>query len=179
MALADRRLLGQQPRFQQRLAHFLGERAVVAGEASRKMGELGVISAPLPHAVEPLEDPARRPQARIRVVVRRRDLAARAEQREHGVLELVERLRRVAAEPRDGLGDPQRMARADRLLERDVVDHPRWQRARRRPEPVDRVGLLLEGELDEVRLEGVRRDRRGRGGRRGARRRAGAGRRGG
>src|SRR2546423_13856583 len=57
--LADRRLLGQHPRREQRLADVAGERAVVAGEAAGQVRELGVVAAPLAHPVEPLEDAAR------------------------------------------------------------------------------------------------------------------------
>ena len=111
VALADAGLLRQQPGLQQRLPHLLRQRAIVAREAARQVGELGVIAAPLAHPVEPLEDPARRAQAGIRVLVRARDLAVGAEQVQHGVLDLVVAARRVPAEARDGLGDPQRVAR--------------------------------------------------------------------
>ncbi len=114
VTLADGRLLGEQPRLQQRLPHLLRERAVVAGEASRKVRELGVVAAPLAHAVEALEDPAAPRFGRVGVLVRADRLAAGAEQGEHGVLDVVVRAGRAAAEPRDGLGDPQRVARADR-----------------------------------------------------------------
>src|SRR5882724_11231884 len=56
VALPDARLGLQQTRLQQRLADGLGQLAVVAGEAARQVGELRVVAAPLPHAVEPLQD---------------------------------------------------------------------------------------------------------------------------
>src|SRR5262249_2517921 len=52
VTLADRGLLGQQPRAQQRLAHLERERALVARESPREMAELGVVAAVLAHAVE-------------------------------------------------------------------------------------------------------------------------------
>src|SRR5215212_373820 len=52
VALADRLLLGQQAGAEQRLADVGGELAVVAGEAAREVGEVGVVAAPLAHAVE-------------------------------------------------------------------------------------------------------------------------------
>ena len=75
-----RRLLGQQARGEQRLADLGGELAVVAGEAAREVGEVGVVAAPLPHAVEALEDPARDAAGGIGVVVgaRRAPRARRA-----------------------------------------------------------------------------------------------------
>src|SRR4051794_32451643 len=42
VALPDRGLLGQQPRVEQRLARVLGERALVAREAARQVGEVRV-----------------------------------------------------------------------------------------------------------------------------------------
>ena len=59
VALADATASRQQPRLEQRLADRLGERALVAGEAAREVRELRVVAAPLPHPVEPLEDPPR------------------------------------------------------------------------------------------------------------------------
>src|SRR3954447_7352062 len=63
VALAHGRLLGQQPLGEQGLPHLLGERAVIAGEASREVGELGVVAAPLAHPVQALEDAAGHAQA--------------------------------------------------------------------------------------------------------------------
>ena len=45
----------------------------------------------------------------------------------------------------------------DRLAQLDVVDHARRKRQCARSQPVDRRGLLLEVELDEVGLEAARR----------------------
>src|SRR5215204_517814 len=70
VALADRRLLGQQPRAQQRLADVGGELAVVAREAAGEVGEVGVVAAPLAHAVEPLEDPAGDAEGRVGILMR-------------------------------------------------------------------------------------------------------------
>ena len=75
-----------------------------------------------------------------------------AEHGEHGVLVVVERAGRAAAEARDGLGDPQRMARADRLAQLDVVDHARGQRQRARPQAVDPAGVILE-DVDQLGVE--------------------------
>src|SRR3954447_14526896 len=58
VALPDARLGLQQASLEQRLAHGLGELAVVAREAACQVGELRVVAAPLAHAVEALEDPA-------------------------------------------------------------------------------------------------------------------------
>jgi urease alpha subunit len=71
VALADGRLLRQQAVAEQRLADRLGELPVVAGEAAGEMGEVGVVAAPLPHAVEALEDAAGDALRRVRVLVRR------------------------------------------------------------------------------------------------------------
>src|SRR4051794_27057870 len=70
VALADGGLLLQQPGGQQRLPDLLRERPVVAGEAAREVGEIGVVAAPLAHAVEPLEDPAGDAAGGIGVLVR-------------------------------------------------------------------------------------------------------------
>src|SRR5256885_15556844 len=61
VALADARLLEQQAGLDQPLADVVGERAIVAREAPRQVGELGVVAAPLAHAGEALEDAAGRP----------------------------------------------------------------------------------------------------------------------
>src|SRR3712207_3531081 len=58
VALPDRRLLGEQPVGEQGLADVLRELAVVAREPAREVGEVGVVAAPLAHAVEALEDAA-------------------------------------------------------------------------------------------------------------------------
>ena len=50
----------------------------------------------------------------------------------------------MAAETRDRLGDPQRVAGADRLAQLDVVDHARRKRHRLGPEPVDHLDLVVE-----------------------------------
>src|SRR3954466_14860431 len=69
VALADARVLGQQAGGEQRLAHRLGQRPLVAGEAARQMGEIRVIAAPLPHPVQALEDAPRHAADGIWVVV--------------------------------------------------------------------------------------------------------------
>src|SRR5687768_10051218 len=51
MALADGRLLREQAVGQQRLADGLRELALIAREAARQVGEVGVIAAPLAHPV--------------------------------------------------------------------------------------------------------------------------------
>src|SRR4051812_8425308 len=70
VALADRRLLCQQAGGEQRLADLDGERAVVAGEAAWQVREVGVVAAPLAHAVEPLQDAARDAPPRHGILVR-------------------------------------------------------------------------------------------------------------
>src|SRR5687767_12689906 len=59
VALADRRLLGQEPGHEQGPPHLRVERPRGAGEAACEMGEFGVVAAPLAQAVEPLEDASR------------------------------------------------------------------------------------------------------------------------
>ena len=116
VALADGRLLLQQARVEQRLPHLLRERAVVAREAAREVGEVGVVAAPLAHAVEPLEDPAGDAAGRDpgpRAGARRRRPAPSSASTASSWLR--RRRRRAAAEARDGLGDPQRVPGADRL----------------------------------------------------------------
>src|SRR3954447_11857091 len=85
VALADRRLLGQQPRAEECLADVGGELAVVAREAAREVGEVGVVAAPLAYAVEPLEDPPRDPARGVGILVRAGGPAAGAEGREDGL----------------------------------------------------------------------------------------------
>src|SRR5215217_9331572 len=77
VALADRGLLGEQPGVEQGLAYGLRERTVVPREPAREVREVRVVSAPLAHPVEPLEDPAGDAPGRIRILVRR-DAAAPA-----------------------------------------------------------------------------------------------------
>src|SRR3954451_12647076 len=72
VALAHRGLLGQQARAEQRLADVGRELAVVAREPAREVGEVRVVAAPLPHPVEPLEDPPRDAAGGIGVLVRAR-----------------------------------------------------------------------------------------------------------
>src|SRR5688500_1568000 len=52
VALADGRLLRQQAVGEQRLPDRLRELALVAGEAAGQVREVGVVAAPLAHAVE-------------------------------------------------------------------------------------------------------------------------------
>ena len=132
--------------------------AVVAGEAACEVREVGVVAAPLPHAVEPLEDPAGDAQGRVGIGVRgHAAVRARLQQREHGVLVLLDRalVRGAAAEPRDRLGDPQRVPRTDRRPQRDLGEHRAGDRVRRRAQPVDPARVIVEGERDEL----VERDR--------------------
>src|SRR5262245_31976335 len=72
VALADAGLGLQQAVVEQRFADRLGELAVVAGESAREVRELRVVAAPLPHAVEPLQDAPRDAPRRVGVVVRAR-----------------------------------------------------------------------------------------------------------
>src|SRR5512133_212959 len=100
VALPDARLLGEQARREERLANGLGERAVVAGEAPGEVGELGVVAAPLAHAVEALQDAPRDAAGGVGVVVGARHARRGVERGEDGVLVLLHRGRvgRAAAE---------------------------------------------------------------------------------
>ena len=140
VALADGRLLGQQPGLEQRLPHRLGERALVAGEAAAQVREVGVVAAPLAHAVEPLEDPAGDAAGGIGVLVRAGSiLVSWLQEREHGVLVLLDRARvlRATLEARDRLGDAQRVVRSDRVLELGLLEQPRGDGDGAGPQPVD------------------------------------------
>ena len=111
VALADRRLLGEQAGLEQRLPHLLGQRPFVAGEPARQVREVGVVAAPLAHAVEALEDPAGDAPGRIGVLVRP-DACARRARAGRAPRPRAPRPTRVlgaAAEPRDRLGDAQRV----------------------------------------------------------------------
>src|SRR3954452_18876700 len=69
VALADRWLLLEEARVEQRLADLLRQRPVVPREAAREVGEVGVVAAPLAHPVEPLEDAPRHAPGGIGVLV--------------------------------------------------------------------------------------------------------------
>ena len=98
VALAHGGLLRQQPGADQRLADGLGELALVAGEAAREVGEVRVVAAPLPHAVEPLEDPPRDPPGGVGVLVRAGGPGAlRVEQGVDRLLVLLDGARRPPA----------------------------------------------------------------------------------
>ena len=149
MALAHARLLLEQAGLQERLAHLVGERAVVAGEAARQVVERGVVAAPLAHAVEPLEDPARHTPHRVGVLVRARDRAGRLEQAQDLVLERLDRLvvERRAAEARDRLGHSQRVRGADRRAQvRPALQHVAGQQVRVRAQAVDAALVELRVE---------------------------------
>src|SRR3954454_20406552 len=151
--LADRRLLGEEACAEKRLADIGGELAVVAREPAREVGEVRVVAAPLAHAVEPLEDPPRDAAGGIGVLVRARGLAAPAEQPEHRLVVLLHRgrVRRAAPEPRDSLGDPQRMGLADRRAPlAGVAEHEGGERESPRAQAVDAARVVLEGERPEV-----------------------------
>jgi hypothetical protein len=96
------------------------------------MGELGVVAAPLAHAVEPLEDPARHAPCRMRVVVRPRDGGAggRLQRGEDRVLVLLHR-RRIGRAPSER-GDSRR--------------HDEWVRRADRGAQVGRVGQQRRGQ---------------------------------
>src|SRR3954447_3539458 len=116
VALADRRLLGEQARAEQRLADVGGELALVAREAAREVGEVRVVAAPLAHAVEPLEDPPRDPASGVRILVRAHGGAcSAAQQRQQRLLTLL--ALELRAQPRFRLGDAQRVPGADRLTQ--------------------------------------------------------------
>ena len=55
-----------------------------------------------------------------------------------------------AAEPRDRLGDPQRVAGADRLAQRDVGEHGAGDRVGGGAQAVDRAGVVVERERHEL-----------------------------
>src|SRR3954452_19117107 len=157
MALADARLLRKQAGLEQRLPDRLGQVAVVAGEAAREVLEVRVVAAPLPHAVEPLEDAPGDAASGVRVVVRAGDDAGRGgggvEQREDRVLVFGERGRigRAAAEPRDRRRDEERVGDADRRAQvlGVVEDEPRH-RDGPRAQAVDARDLALERERHEL-----------------------------
>ena len=164
MALADARLLGQQAGGEQGLAHRLGQRALVAGEAAREMGELRVVSAPFPHPVQALEDAPRHPPGGVGVVVRAREIGParrRVERRQDGVLVLLHGggVGGAPAEGRDVGGHHERVRGADRRAQvvdvgQDALGH--GQRAG--AQAVDALDLGLEGERHELGVVGVARD---------------------
>src|SRR4051812_29428435 len=90
VALADARLGLQQAGLEQGPADRLGELAVVAREAPRRVRELRVVSAPLAHDVEPLQDAPGDPPRRIGIVVGARRLLGRGV--EEQLLELLDRV---------------------------------------------------------------------------------------
>src|SRR3954468_19365551 len=143
VALPDARLGLQQASLEQRLADGLGELAVVAREAACQVGELRVVAAPLPHAVEPLQDaPSDAPRGVRAVVGARRLLAGAVDQL---LLELLDGFwpGRHPAQRRDPRRGAQRVAVADRLAQvvRGKVGHGE----RPCPEAIDPRQLLLEG----------------------------------
>ena len=122
--------------------------------------EVGVVAAPLAHAVEPLEDPAGDAARRVGVVVRAR--RRRPPRRPRGRRGPRPRARRAtpgrpdgrpAARPRarPAADGPGRSAREVG----DVLEQRRRERERERPEPVDRRDLLLEGQRDELGVGGA------------------------
>ena len=158
VALADRRLLGEQPVGEQRLADRLGELALVAGEAAREVREVRVVAAPLAHAVEPLEDPPRDAPRRVGVLVRGdaaavavRLRAARRRRPRAPRPSAGRRAGRRAARPprRSAAGGRRRSARAARRR-RARRRAARARVARRRSMP---RGVLVEGERDELGVE--------------------------
>jgi hypothetical protein len=115
--------------------------------------EVGVVAAPLAHAVEPLQDAPRDPSRRVGVLVRpHRAAAVGLQDGEHGLLERLDRLRilRPPAEPRDRLGDPQRMVGADRLAQLGACEQPARRRHRARAQAVDAGGVVVEGQRPEL-----------------------------
>jgi hypothetical protein len=138
----------QQPVDEQRFADRLGELAVVAGEPTGQMRELRVVAAPLPHAVEPLQDPPGDPPRRVGVVVRARGrFPGCVEER---LLELLDRGRvgRHASERRDARGGAQRVAVADGLAQ--VGCRELRHDDRTGSQAVDACELVLEGDRDEL-----------------------------
>jgi hypothetical protein len=140
VALPDARLLGEEPGREKLLPHLERERPFVAREAPRQVIEGGVVAAPLPHAVETLQDAAGHAAARIRVVVRARDRAGGLEQPEELRLERLDRflVPRRSPESRDGLRHAQRVGGADRrseVLHRERVTRQQMDLC---AEPVDR-----------------------------------------
>ncbi|MTD43476.1 hypothetical protein GKE82_03955 [Conexibacter sp. W3-3-2] len=131
------------------------------------MAELRVVPAPLPHPVEALQDPARHPPDRIRVLVRPRcrdpgRRRARRQRGEHVVLVLGDR-RRVggpAAVRGDRRRDEQRVRRADRGAQLARRQQLRRERERPRAQAVDRGHLLVERQHGELRVLRVPRARR-------------------
>src|SRR3954452_15503094 len=156
VALPDARLLREQAGLEERLAARLGELAVVAGEAARQMLEVGVVAAPLPHAVEALEDPPGDAPRRVGVVVRAGDAGRgrrRVEEREHHVLVLGERrgVGGTAAEAGHRGGDDERMRAADRWAQVvGVLEDERRQGDGAGAQAVDAGDLALACERDEL-----------------------------
>jgi hypothetical protein len=70
VALPHARLLLEQACLQQRLAHVVGECAVVAGEPAGQVVEGRVVAAPLAHSVEALQDSASHAAHGVGVLVR-------------------------------------------------------------------------------------------------------------
>ena len=158
VALADARLLRQEPGGEQSLAHRLGQSAVVAGEAARQVGELGVVAAPLAHAVQALQDAPRHTAGGVGVVVGSRRPHGGVERGEDGLLVLLHRRRvgRVPAQGRDAGGHHQRVRGADRVAQVvDLGEHARRQHQGARPQAVDALDVVLEGERHELGVVGV------------------------
>ena len=135
-----------RPACQERLADRVGQRAIMAGEPARQVVEGGVIAAPLAHAVEALEDPARHAAHRVGVLVRSGRGARGLQQPQHLVLERLDRLviQRRAAEARHGLRHPQRVRGADRLAKvRPTLQNVAGEQVRTGAQAVDPVLLEL------------------------------------
>ena len=146
---------------QQEQGDRLRERAVVAREAAREVREVGVVAAPLAHPVEALEDPPRHPAPRIGVLVRAHG-GARAGPEEREQRLLAQLPLDVGGQPGLGLGDPQRVALADRLAQLARLEHPGRERSGRGAQAVDARDLLGEdvgGELRQLLELDVRRER--------------------
>src|SRR4051812_39929503 len=73
VALADAGLLEEQAGDEELLADPDRQLALVAREAARQVGELGVVAAPFAHAVEALEDASRDAPVGVGILLGPRD----------------------------------------------------------------------------------------------------------
>ena len=92
MPLAHAGLLQQEAGADQRLAGRGGQGAIVADKAPGQVVDGGVVPAPLPHAVQSLQDAAHHAPLRVGVVVGPRHRSRRLEQRDELRLERFDRV---------------------------------------------------------------------------------------
>ena len=147
VALVDARLLDEQAGVHEPLADRQRERAVVAGEAAREMGDLGVVAAPLPHPISRWSmRRATRSDGSGSSCGRATSAVGSSTVRTASSCSLDRaRVGRAAAEAGDGLGDPQRVQLADRQAQlADVAERERRDRIGARLQAIDVGDRLLE-----------------------------------